>query len=86
MIPSIGCLYELGPIFRPILLPALVIFGSNFSINVVRKVDWSSQLGNFSKNCPGSIFDVSENAACVDIFQWMTEWCLPISPRNFFNA
>ena len=62
IIPSMGCLYELGLIFRPTLWPALVILGSKFSINVTRKVDWSSLFRNFSGICRGSIFDVSKNA------------------------
>ena len=37
----------------------------NFSPKIVRKVDWSSLLWNFRENFPGSIFDVSKNAACM---------------------
>ena len=67
IIPSMGCLYELGLIFRPTLWPALVILGSKFSINVTRKVDWSSLFRNFSGICRGSIFDVSKNAVCITL-------------------
>ena len=78
IIPSMGCLYELGLIFRPTLWPALVILGSKFSINVTSKVDWSSLFRNFSGICRGSIFDVSKNAVWEDywsqtIYFWM-EW------------
>ena len=76
IIPSMGCLYELGLIFRPTLWPALVILGSKFSINVTRKVDWSSLFRNFSGICRGSIFDVSKNAACIVCYFRSTGWTI----------
>ena len=51
MIPSMGCLYELGPIFRPWLRLIVVISISNFSTRVVRRVDRSSPWSNFSCRC-----------------------------------
>ena len=46
-----------------------MVTGPNFSIKVLRKVDWSSLFWNFSGNCPGTISEVSVNAACID-FEW----------------
>ena len=42
----------------------------NFSSKIFRKVDWSSILWNFWGICPGSIFDMSKNAAWSYVIQF----------------
>ena len=44
----------------------MVIDGSKFFTKILSVVDWSSLFLNFSQDLPGTVFEVSATALCVD--------------------
>ena len=46
----------------------MVIDGSKFFTKILSVVDWSSLFLNFSQDLPGTVFEVSATALCIDKF------------------
>ena len=82
VIPFIGCLYKLGPMFRPSLCQLMVLDGYAFSSKILREVDRGFPFLNFRWICLTSIFRVCKTALHRFIKR-ITLWSILVNNLNF---